>query len=103
MVAVHMRDEDALDVLHLDAACAQGIDAFMPDHAEDVGRNIFGCGYNLFALFPEVHETVCNQVFSGGTIPKIGTGNEYEAGFVRSIQPVELLHLHSLNHSCPGS
>lgn len=26
MVAVHMRDEDALDVLHLDAACAQGID-----------------------------------------------------------------------------
>lgn len=26
MVAVHMRDEDALDVLHLDAARAQGID-----------------------------------------------------------------------------
>lgn len=82
---------------------AQGINAFMPDHAEDVGGNIFGHGNNLFPLFPEVHETVRDQVFSGGAVPKIGAGYEYEAGLVLSIQPVELMHLHSLNHSCPGS
>ena len=60
MVAVHMRDEDALDVLHLDAARAQGIDGVDAHIDEIISAVRFDQGAGAAAICLR-HAVACTE------------------------------------------